>query len=307
MPQPRVNQVHVDATISNAAIRYSNTSYIADEVAPKVPVVKDTGKYFEFDRGDFLRDDALDARAPGTRAPRSGYNISTGDYTLLQIAHASTVPDEILDNADDVLRPFEDAANFSMEMIHIRKERRASDALFASSVWNTDKTVDNQWSDFANSDPADDIATGLTAVLKETGFLPNVLVIGREVLDKLVIHPDGLDRFKHTQTGILDVGDVARWLGVDRIVVGNAVYNTAVEGQTQSNSFIWGKNALLMFVPAGPSISTPSAAYTFEREDIQTLRFREEAEHQDVVEVTVRSEIKVTAATAGYYFPSVVA
>ena len=100
---------------------------------------------------------------------------------------------------------------------------------------------------------------------------------------------------------------VAQWLGVDNIIVGRAINNTAAEGATDSMSFIWGKNALLMYTTASPSISEPSAAYIFQKGGVDTKRFREEAEAQDVVEVTHLVDIKVTASDCGYYFPSVVA
>ena len=307
MPQPVVSQVHVARAITQAAIRYTNQLYIAPQVAPVVNVGKDNDKYFIFDKAHWFRDDAQDARAPGTRSPRSGYELSTADYSLKQIAHATPVPDEIVDNADDPLRPFEDASEYSTQMTLIRRERRAATALFVSSTWGTDKTVDDQWSDFTLSDPAADVETGKTAVLQNTGYVPNTLLIGQEVWEKLSQHPDGLDRFKHTQSGVLTEDLVRQWLGIERLIVGRAPYNTAKEGQTASMSFIWGKHALLAYVSPNPSISQPSAAYIFQRNNIETNRFREEAEHQDVVEVTLRTDTVRTATDCGYYFPSVVA
>lgn len=307
MPQPRVSDVHVDRAISNVAIRYSNGLFIADTVAPQVNVANESDKYFVFTKGDWFRDDADNDRAPGTRAPRGGFSLTTETYSLFEAAHASAVPDRVRDNADDPLRPFEDASRYSSQMVMLRRERRAAATLFGTGSWGTDKTVTNQWSDFTNSDPAADVATGLDTIMSNTGQQANTLVIGREVFTQLRQHPDGLDRYKHTQTGILSAEMVAAWLGVERMIVGNAIVNTANEGASVSMSYVWGKNALLMYVTDNPSISEPSAAYTFQRGGLATKRWREEAEAQDVVEATLLARTIQTASDCGYYFDAVVA
>lgn len=307
MANPRISDVHIDRAIENVAIRYTNDMMIAENVAPRVTVQNESDKYFKFDKGDWMRDEADNDRQPGTRAPRGGYRLSTDTYNLKEIAQASEVPDRIRDNADNPLRPFEDASEWASRMVMIRREKRAASALFANSTWGTDKTVSSQWGDFVNSDPAADVAEGVDSMLSSTGQMANTLLVGQEVYSKLRQHPDGLDRYKHTQTGIMNEEMVAQWLGVDNIIVGRGINNTAAEGATDSMSFIWGKNALLMYTTASPSISEPSAAYIFQKGGVDTKRFREEAEAQDVVEVTHLVDIKVTASDCGYYFPSVVA
>jgi hypothetical protein len=307
MPNPRVSDVHIDRAISNVAIRYSNSNFVAEQVAPRVTVTKESDKFFTFEKGDWFRDEADNDRQPGTRAPRGGFDISNDDYSLKEIAQASAVTDRVRDNADNPLRPYEDASDWSSQMVNLRKERRCAATMFASSSWGTDRTVDNQWNDFVNSDPATDVAVGKDVILQNTGQTANRLLIGQEVFKYLRMHPDALDRFKHTQTGILSAAQVAQWLDIDSIIVGTAIVNTAAKGAADSMGYVWGKNALLSYVTGSPSISEPSAAYIFQKSAISTKRFREEAEGQDVVEVTLMVDIKRTATDCGYYFPSVIA
>jgi len=307
MPNPRIGDVHIDRAISNVAIRYTNSNFIADSVAPVVNVEKESDKYFTFTKGDWFRDEADNDRAPGTRAPRGGFDLSNENYALKEIAQASAIPDRIRDNADNPLRPFEDASEWAMQMVMLRRERRAASTLFNTGSWGTNKTVDNQWSDFVNSDPATDVAVGKDTVLQNTGMAPNTLLVGQEVFKYLRMHPDALDRYKHTQAGILTQDQIAQWLDVDRIIVGSAIVNTAAKGASDSMSYVWGKNATLMYVTGNPSISEPSGAYIFQKSAPTTKRFREEAEAQDVVEVSLLTDIKVTSSDCGYYFPSCVA
>lgn len=305
MPQPKYASVHVDSAIRDVAIAYRNSFYIAGEVFPNVPVRHRSDVYYKFDKGDWFRDQADNDRRPGTRASRGGWNVTNETYTCKQISFAQGVPDLIVENADDVVRPFENATDFVMEQIMIRRERRLAADIFATGVWGTDVvggTGTDLWSDFANGDPPTDIETAKDTILQNTGRLPNTLVIGRGLLKYLKLHPDALDRFKHTQTGILSNAQIAEWLEIERLLVGQATYNSAKEGQAASMSFIWGNSALLAYIAPSPGIDVPSAGYTFSFQDVNTKTFREEAEAQDVVEANVNIDMKVCGSDFGYYF-----
>ena len=306
MPQPTVSQVHIDRAITNAAIQYRNLEFIAEQVAPVVPVVKDSDKYFIFTKADWLSDNADDDRAPGARAARGGYGLTNATYLLKQVAIANAIPVETILNADEPLKPYEDGMEWCMQQAMLRRERRAATNFFTTSIWGTDKTNATVWSDFTGSDPAYDVAVGQDTILSNAGVLPNQLTIGWQVWQSLRQHPDGIDRFKHTQAGLLTPDQVAAWLNVDKLVIGKAVVNTAKEGAAVSMGFVWGKHALLTYTTNAPSLRTPTAAYIFQRKGVETRRWREEAENQDVVEATIATDPRVTAADAGYFFSAIV-
>lgn len=251
----------------------------------------------------------LNDRKPGTRAPRGGWNVSTEPYACKRISFGQGVPDDIVDNSDDVVRPFENATTHVMEQLSIRRERRLVTDIFATSKWDTDKTggtdVD-KWDDYANGDPAKDVSDASLTMLQNTGRKPNVMVMGVEVMEALKQHPDAIDRYKHTQTGILTEAQVSAWLNIPTVLVGEAVYNSAAEGATVAMSFIWGKNVLMLHVTGSPSIDEPSAGYTFDWKGVSTKTYREEAEEQDVVEANQDLDMKQTASDLGYYFSAIV-
>jgi len=309
MPEPKNADAHVNAAIQDVAIGYENSLYIAERVFPSVNVAHKSDVYFKFTKGDRFRDEAANDRQPGTRAPRGGWNVTTEPYACKRISFGQGVPDMIVDNADDVVRPFENAASHVMEQINIRRERRLVTDIFATGKWDTDVVGGvgaDKWDDYANGDPAKDISDGVDTILQNTGMKPNILVMGHEVMSALKQHPDAIDRYKHTQTGILTEAQVAAWLDIPTVLVGDAVYNSAQERQTTSMSFIWGKNVLLAGVTNSPSIDTPSAGYTFNWQGVSTKTYREEAEEQDVVEANVDLDMKLTASDLGYFFSGIV-
>lgn len=306
LAQPHIGDVHVDTAISSAAIAYRNQRYIAPEIAPVVPVEKETDVYYIFDKAEWFRDVADTDRRPGTRAPRGGYTTSTGSYTLKEIAQAHTIPDRIAAQADDVIDIYTRGAAWCAEMVMLRRERHTATTIMVTGVWGTDNTSATDWDDFSNGDPANDVNTALRTVQEATGFRPNTMLIGQIVFDALVIHPDALDRFKHTQTGILTEEQVAQWLGVERLLVGRATRNTAAEGAAVTMSPIFDDDALLVYVTSAPSITEPAGCYLFQKGDIATKRWREEAENQDVIESSILTNIVVTGSDLGYFFSDIV-
>ena len=78
MAQPSINQVHIDAILTNISVAYMQKSenFIADKVFPVVPVDKKSDKYFTYTKNDWFRDEAQ-RRADATESAGSGYSLST--------------------------------------------------------------------------------------------------------------------------------------------------------------------------------------------------------------------------------------
>ena len=79
MSMPTPKSAHVDSALTNISIGYTNSMFIADQVFPSVPVLKQSDYYFKFLRGDWFRNDAS-VRGPGGRAGRSGYKLTSATY-----------------------------------------------------------------------------------------------------------------------------------------------------------------------------------------------------------------------------------
>jgi len=136
--------------------------------------------------------------------------------------------------------------------LYVQAEKRVAAQLRATAVMTLNETLAGaaQWSD-ATSDPKKYLL-GKGATIARA---PNTLVVGRPVFDVLLTHPKILEAAKFV-SGI-DVQPVlARYFGVDRILVGEAQEDTAAEGQAQSLAYIWGKDAILAYIDPSPPSST---------------------------------------------------
>ena len=305
MPEPTAQQSHIDRALTNVAIRYINTSFVADQIFPIIPVRHQSDKFFTFTKADWFRDDA-GVRAPGTRAQLIDFNLSTDNYTSIERAAGKRVPDEVVDNSDSPLRPFVDATNFTTNKLLIRQEVDVLDQVFGSS-WASSATPGTLWSSDA-ADPFGDIETGVNAVTLAIGRPPNIAALGRGLWRFLRNHPDVIDRIKggavSTSPAVVMMQALAALTGIDKIVLAQAVKESNEEGESESRAYIAGNHMFIGYVTPTASIDTPSAGYIFAWKQRQVFRFRENQNFSDVVVTSQSWDTKLTATDSGYLIKS---
>lgn len=264
MAQPTPSDVHIDAALSNISLAYKNQGYAADQLFPLVNVEKRSDYYYVWTKGFWFRNHVV-VRGPNGEYAEGGLELSSTQYECINKALSYPIPKEVVENEDAAVDVETAGAIWLADQFQLDREIALAAAIFDASAWASDTTLSggDQWSDYANSNPLSDIDTGIQTIKKATGVKPNMCFMGAEVWDKLKSHPDLLDRYKHTQTGILTEDLVAGLFGIEKVLAGDAVYTTAAEGATFSGSYIWDKNCLLMHVAKTPALMTPSAGYTF--------------------------------------------
>jgi hypothetical protein len=325
---PTPGDVHVNAPLTNisVAMMQSASNFIGVRAFPNVPVQKQSDRYYTFDRGEFNRDEMRE-RAPSTESSGGGYKVdNTPTYFATVYAFHKDIDDQLRANADSALQLDREATQFITLKALIKREKLWASAYFAASVWtnevagtasSADSTHVKFW-DNAASTPIEDIRSAKRVVLQSTGFIPNKLVLGRPVYDKLLDHPEIIDRIKYGQTqggpakGSMAV--LADLFEIDEILVSDAIENTAAEGATAAHSFILGKHALLVYAAPSPGLQTPTGGYTFSwngymgasADGTRVKQFRMEQLGADRVEIEMAMVCKLVAADLGYFFNGVV-
>jgi hypothetical protein len=302
MPRPTLRDVSPYLTaLQNVSISYRNPSYIYREVFPVVQVDEKSGYYWTFDKTSWQRERS-GVRAPGTRAPRAGYTISTASYVCVNDSLATAVPDEVVMNAQGALRPLINAAQFVSDGLELAEEIRVANLITASANWASNASPTTIWSN-DNSDPWGDIDTGTNYIVTSTGRAPNTLVMSWNVWRHLRQHPDFLDRIKYTRpSGRIEPEDLRSWFGFEKVLIGTAVKDTSLEGQTASPTYVWGNVLWMGYVPNTAALEVPAAGYVlvWGQENRVMNRFREDQEHTTVLESGWYVTEKITASDSGY-------
>lgn len=312
---PTANEVHVDAALTNLSVGYRNPAFIADELAPVVLVRKQSDKYFIHDPDRELFRQSNDRRAPGAEANEVNFSLSTDSYYAEDHALTSVIPDEERENADPPIQPNIDRTEFLRAKIDLNKEIELAGLVTDTSLITQSTTLSgtDQWSD-ADSDPIAAVEEHKATIMSSVQVMPNTLVLPYQVYAKVRIHPKVIERVVYGSVGAVNEQLLAQIFDVERVMVPRASKNTSEPGQSPSMAYVWGKDALLCYVPNRPALKQLALAFTFawsgapgslsgHRVEI----WREEKRKADVVRVQRYYDQKVIAAGAAYLWKSAVA
>lgn len=304
--EPDKRDVHQDAILTNVSVKYANGAAISDLVFPRVKVKKESDKYYKYTR-DFRIPNTK--RAMGSETNKIGWNVTTDTYFCEEYGLHDDIYDRMRDNVDNPLDLDIDTTENITNALMLDREKRVADIVFSASVVTNTLalTGNDQWDDYAGSDPLGDIQTGLIAVKEACGKSPNRIVMGEQVMNELRNHPDLLERIKYTQKGIVTADLLSSLLpGTPQIVVGDLMYDSSQEGGTESLGYIWGKNVLIAYIEPSPSLRSISLGYQFYSKERMTEKWREPKIKADRVEVTEIGDEKLVSADCGYLLTAAV-
>ena len=326
MPMLTPSSVHLDQPLTNLTIAYvqDQSNFIADKVFPTVGVQKQSDKYYIYDRDNMNRTGDVKALAPRTEVNRIGMSLSTDSYYADVYGLGMDFDQQTLANEDAALDIRSAGATTLVNRLLIHREEQFASTFFANGVWGSGSTPSNLWSDYTNGTPIQDVTVARRAMqLKSGGYKPNTMVVGKEVRDILINHPDILARLNGgatvSNTALITNAKLAEIFEVENFYVMEAVKNNSVEGVAESNAFIGGKHALLVHSAGNAGLMTPMAGATFawntldgvnnlgitvESYSDDALKRMQVAEH---IQVKMAYDMKVTGADLGYFFNGAVA
>lgn len=313
---PLRTQVHVDVPLTNVSIAYTQgeDSYVADEMFPIVPVNKRSDLFFKYKKEDFLRIEARE-RAPGTESAGAGYNLTTGSYKAKRFSLHRDIDDETRENADQPIDMDRDATIYVTQNLLMQRDSSFAASYLKTGVWGADKHggVDfTAWTSGAGT-PIETVRGYARSVIQtNTGKRMNRALMNRDVYDTLIDHPEFVDRIKYTTPATPEaiLAVMGALFSVEKLLVTDAVQNTAAENATFSGAFIGGLGQMLLaHVAPNPSLLEPSAGYIFSWSKFDRVkkggaamkRIRIEEIESDRIEGDMYYDMNVVASDCGCY------
>jgi len=313
MPDNIVSTYPVDFERTSIAIGYSNDTYIADRVLPRVPVGRKEYRYTEYplDESFTVPDTRIGRRSVPTMVhftadEKSGACV---DYGLEDL-----IPDDDVANAPPTaVDPIDRSTEMLTDLLMIDRERRVADLVFAASNYGTSNKKElsgnDQWSaSHKDSDPVDDVVSAIEGMIVK----PTHMVLGSQVWTKLRTHPAILKSINRNEgdRGIASAAMVQDLLEVE-LAIGQAWINSARRGQEAKLIRVWGKHALLYRRdPNAGAMGPPTLGITAEyrgREVRTGFDAMPGARGGHRVRVIDTCEERIIAPLAGYLFQNAVA
>jgi hypothetical protein len=350
--QPSSGDMHIDTALTDVSLAFLQDSNVfgSRRAFRSVPVRHRGDVYWTYPRGAFNRSQ-MEKRAPGTESASATYQTDTAKYYCDVYALHVDIADQVRDNADSAFDMDRDATTFLTLKSLLLEELDWRDKFFGGTgfsvtpgaVWTyvadgvassptalgsldfvTNATNNNvlQWSatpGAGEEGPIEVIRRAKRVMQQNTGFRPNIMVLGREVIDVLYDHPDIVGRLDSGQTpggpAMTTLQSLTALFELDEIIIMDGIVNTAAAGIADSHSFIGGKNALLLYRPASPGLMTPAPGYTFlwsgfrgaNSGGMRIKNIRNELIESDRIEIQSAFEHNQVSKELGFYFNGIVA
>lgn len=272
MAQLNLSQARiVDPVLTNIAQGYKQAGFVGDALFPMVPVAQRAGNIITFGREDFML--YATARAPGEATRRVQFGYSGSTFALIDYSLEGALPVENLQEGLSGANGWSiDGAALAirktLSIMGLRLEYAQAVAARTLATYAASNKITlsgtSQWSDLTTgvSDPIANVETAKEAVRTSVGKRPNTIVMGAAVMAKLRQHPKVVDRMKYTGRDIATAEILASLFGVDRVLVGDAIYsNDAGTAFTD----VWGKDVVVAYSETATlaDLGTPTYGYTY--------------------------------------------
>lgn len=260
-----VVQGKIDVALSQFAQLFRNNLYVAEELFPRVEVMRQSDFYWIYGReNQALRENTL--RAPGSAAERIQQTLSKTKYFTNDHSLARLIPDEERGNfmAGDLEQW---VTQIIMDKLLLDEEINVANIASNTANYAGTNSVtlagSAQWSAYLGggadtSAPISDVETA-KAQIRQIGQNANLMIVSDPVYQKLRTHPAIVERTKYVKGGQVTTQDMADIFGVDEFMVASVV-------QIDKNgnvSFVWGKHAILAYAQDNPTPADVSFGKTF--------------------------------------------
>ena len=299
---PQRSDIHVNAPLTNFALQFRNRAFVAQEVFPILPVVKESDIYYTFSREELRNVQSL--RVAGALAKELEWVPGTSTYTAEEYALRHLLPDRIVNNSDIPVRPRMNTVSKLMKWIMLAIEKNVQ--AVAQNSTNSVATVaaSPKW-DGTSPTIEKDIDTAKDSVRNNAGVEPNAIVLAENVKDVVKRDTTLRDLIRYVinvgagNQGLLMNGELPPVLFNLAIIIAGATEDTSRLGATSVIAKIWGDSVPVFYRELAPSLDAVTWGYQMRVENPVIRAYRDEHRKGEWIEASVlQAEELVTSNAA---------
>lgn len=318
----RVTRVHTPVFLQNVSLGFRNKQMIADRVAPRIPVAKQSDKYRIWGRRGMM---VHEARWHPGAIPNAIELRWSEDQFYADIRKLRTpLLDTEVRNADSDLPLRTAATELVTDALIIAREKRVADLFTTAGNYGADNKITKaggtEWDVagvVATAQPLIDLMQ-LIAQVAEQAMVPVselTVVIPEPVYLTAIWQNAGiLERIKYSERGVVTYDLLAALLGVKEVIPAAAMSVGAGPEVADSDvvtgftpTYLWGDTVWVGLVNAGQNQNAPSFARSFnwraesggQERQVRQYRMEDEGREGDWIECKEAIGEKIIFAAAG--------
>jgi hypothetical protein len=254
----------VDKLLTGVSSAYVPKGFLCEQVLPTVQSKQYSGLLGKYGTSHLRIENSVKGGRGKYRQVETRV-YTTQSYVIEGHGLEGFVSKEDYANVEDPFDAERDEVMGLSTALWLEKEKTLADTLLSTAIMTQNATLAGiqQFNDFANSDPIGVFGTARAAILNSAGIMPNLAIMDIQVWNKLRFHPQMLDAlgYKWARPGGLTEDEMARAMGVEKVLFGTARYESAKEGQTSSLASVWGKDIVFCVAPDKAEIMQKSLGY----------------------------------------------
>jgi len=288
-----ITSVHVNAPLTNLAIKYQVPGMVAERIWQPVPVNKESDVYYTFYKEELQEYPVL--RAPGAVSNEMTWDVHTEAYKCEEYALSQLIPDRVARNSDPPVRPAMTTVQKLKDTLMIAQERRIQAIVQSAVLVPNTAVVATKW-DATGARPDTDIDTAKNAVRLLIGKVPNAILMNFPTAQALKRWLKNAAYTTYSEW--LDKNELPPVLWGCEVIIGTAVRNTADPTATEVLADIWTDN-VTVFYKQPPSLETQNFGYILRSQDWMTTDWYVDDRRGRKYEVNhVEDEVLVSADCA---------
>ncbi|CDE97515.1 gp8 [Clostridium sp. CAG:813] len=301
----RLEELRINAYLSEVARGYSNNSFIAESLFPVINSELEKVDIFEFNKEAFqVYDTERAIRANSNVISPKGFKKHTTTLTEHDLAYPIDYREE--EEARKIKLQVH-ATNVVTQGLLLKLETQcAALAQDPTKYPATNKIALSGTSQFTHkdSDPVGVIDDAKDAISRQIGQDPNTLVMGQEVWESLKRNESLKGLIANSTNKIVTLDLLKEFFEVENIVIGKAIYSNAKDEFER----VWGNNIILAYVPKlnARTEYDPAFAYTIRKKDaLQIDEYEKEGNKVRYIRATDIYTPFLVGAEAGYLISNV--
>lgn len=302
----RLEELRINAYLSEVARGYSNNAFVAQYLFPTIYSEKEKIDIFEFNKEAFqIYNTERAIRANSNVISPKGFKKHTTTLKENDLSYPIDYREE--EEAEKVKLQLH-ATNVVTEGLNLKLEKECADLVQNPDSYSAEnKIILSGTSCFDNdaSDPQGIIDDAKDAVSAKIAQDPNTMIIGQAAWKALKHHKQLKDLISDNQNKLVTLNLLKEIFEVENIYIGKSIFSNA-EGNFER---IWKDNIVLAYVPnlgASRTEYDPSFAYTVRKKDaLQIDEYTKEGNKVKYIRATDIYTPFLVGPEAGYLISNV--
>ncbi|MEJ7728209.1 MAG: hypothetical protein WKG00_03255 [Polyangiaceae bacterium] len=302
--------VHQNGTLSTMSVQYANDEYIGERLMPVVQADKLSGTYYVYPKRDRLGypDDLLGPRGSANEIEESR---TPDTFACKSYGLKNYVDQETIANQDAPLNEMLDMVEGVAEGIAYKREKRHAAILTNPSNFGSSLAVaaGDRWDVSGGGKIITHIQNAAASLWTGRGPGKKVGYTSLDVWNVIANNPAVKSLFQYTKDGLATPTQVARYFGLDEILVGEARDDSANSGQTAAYGRLWSNVFGVIRVATRATIRNASFGYTFRNGPVRTDQWFDLSLGRMggyYGRVTTSEDYKIVAPDAGHLLTTII-